>query len=56
MMFDLHTLQVITVKCVLENNIPFQTLPNLLHQQINTLFQVKNVGKKSQNYLKNLKF
>ena len=48
MMFDLHTLQALTVKCVLENNIPFQTLPNLLHQEINTLFQVKKCREKEQ--------
>ena len=48
MMFDLHTLQALTVKCVLENNIPFQTLPNLLHQEINTLFQVKQCREKEQ--------
>ena len=48
MMFDLHTLQALTVKCVLENNIPFQTLPNLLHQEINTLFQVKQCREKGQ--------
>ena len=47
-MFNLHTLQVLTVKCVLENDIPYQTLPNLLHQEINTLFQVKQCREKEQ--------
>jgi hypothetical protein len=48
MMFNIHTLQALTVKCVLENDIPFQTLPNLLHQDINTLFQVKQCREKEQ--------
>ena len=39
---------MLTVKCVLENNDPLQILPNLLHQEINTLFKVKKCREKEQ--------
>jgi hypothetical protein len=45
---------VLTVKCVLENNDPLQILPNLLHQEINTLFKVKKCREKEQELSRKL--
>ena len=40
-MFNPQTLQTLTVKYIIENDIPFQVLPNLIHRDINTLLQIR---------------
>lgn len=48
-MFNPYTLEVLVTKCIVENDIPFQELPNLLHQDIKTLHQIKQCREEEQN-------
>ena len=40
-MFNPYTLQTLATKCIVENYIHFQKLPNILHHEVSTLCQIK---------------